>query len=351
MKKWGILFAFLFLISFVSADIVSVNSGGDNGMIINPDTYIEGFFSCVPKTCSYFGYNCDSWGDGCEGTLNCGTCSSGYTCTLGICTAVLVTPPVTPPGAPGEGGSIEEGLIVYPTVIELTILNATVKDQTITIINSGTSTKTITISQTGLNNMILFNNTPLILAPGETKYLFVKFVAPNEAGKIYVGKILIGGKEILVSLDVVSEYLLFDSNIAVLNKDYLVGKNEELKTKVTLIPLGDKKRMDVFLNYTIRDYDGKVYITQSESMLVDRQIDFRKNFDIGLLPLGDYVVGLELVYPGGIAPSSAHFTIVEQSPSGFFGKLAFWLIIIILLVLIMIIILMIKKRRDREKGV
>ena len=154
----------------------------------------------------------------------------------------------------------------------------------------------------------------------------------------------------MVTLNIKTKLLLFDSNIAVLNKDYLVAKNEKLKTKVTLIPLGDKERMDVFLNYTIRDYNGKIYITQSETVLVDSQIDFKKDFDIGLLPLGDYIVGLELVYPGGVAPSSAHFEIVEQTPGGFFGKLIFWLIALILLVFIGIIILLIKRKRDEEKG-
>ena len=36
--------------------------------------------SCTPLTCAGLGYNCGSTGDGCGGTLNCGTCTSPQTC-------------------------------------------------------------------------------------------------------------------------------------------------------------------------------------------------------------------------------------------------------------------------------
>jgi hypothetical protein len=42
--------------------------------------------SCVPTTCSALGYGCGSWANGtCSGTLNCGSCSSGYNCVSGNC--------------------------------------------------------------------------------------------------------------------------------------------------------------------------------------------------------------------------------------------------------------------------
>jgi len=40
---------------------------------------------CDLSTCSSLGKNCGSWSDGCGGTLNCGTCSSGLTCNNGVC--------------------------------------------------------------------------------------------------------------------------------------------------------------------------------------------------------------------------------------------------------------------------
>ncbi len=43
--------------------------------------------SCTPKTCSGLGFNCGSASDGCGSTLNCGTCPSGQTCTNNVCTS------------------------------------------------------------------------------------------------------------------------------------------------------------------------------------------------------------------------------------------------------------------------
>jgi hypothetical protein len=39
---------------------------------------------CTPKTCAQLGKSCESWDDGCFGTINCGTCAQG-TCSGGVC--------------------------------------------------------------------------------------------------------------------------------------------------------------------------------------------------------------------------------------------------------------------------
>ena len=40
---------------------------------------------CIPSSCSVLGKNCGTVSNGCSGTLNCGTCSTGYTCQNNIC--------------------------------------------------------------------------------------------------------------------------------------------------------------------------------------------------------------------------------------------------------------------------
>ncbi len=42
--------------------------------------------NCTPTTCVAAGKNCGSIPDGCGGTLSCGTCTGGQTCTSGVCT-------------------------------------------------------------------------------------------------------------------------------------------------------------------------------------------------------------------------------------------------------------------------
>jgi len=342
MKK-EILFLILIFIFFpiIKADILSINSGGNEEVIINSGAYIEGFFACTPYTCASLGYNCGSWSDNCGNTLNCGTCASGYTCSSGTCTAET-------PGGGGGPSAPTANIAVTPATISLTMAINTAADQIIQIKNLITSQQIVSIRQSGLDNMIFLEETSITLAGGETKSITSRFVAPSNPG-IYTGKILIGNKQVLVTLNVKTKLLLFDSNIVVLNKDYKVPQGDKLKTQVTLIPLGDEERLDVTLNYEIKDYDDKIYLTQSETVLVEKEIDFKRNFGTGILPIGQYIIGLELIYPNGVAPSSAHFEVVEKIPIHF-GNLVFYLIISILIVAILIIVLLIKRKKKKEEN-
>lgn len=333
-----------FFLPGVQADIISLNPGGGDEFVVTTDKYIEGFFFgeivCVPHTCASLGYNCDSWDDGCGGTVDCGPCGSGYTCTAGTCVA-----DVTPNG---NGVAPSANIAVDPTEFNIDMEINTNVQRVIKVTNLETYTITVSVTQQNLDNKVILGDTSLTISAGQTVELGVIFVAPSEPG-IYTGKIFVGGKAVLVTLNVKTRLLLFDSNIVVLNEDYRVRQGEQLKTLVTLIPMGDPTRLDVTLNFVIKDYANRVYLTKSETLLVEEQVQLRRNFDTGNLPIGDYVVGLELVYPGGVAPSSAHFIVVERAIPSILGRLILFLIILILIIAIIIIILLIIRRIKERK--
>ncbi len=333
-----------FFLPTIQADVISLNPGGSDEFAVTTDRYIEGFFFgdeeivCVPDTCAGLGYNCGSWSDGCGGTLNCGTCASGYTCTAGTCVAVT----------PGNGAVPSANIALNPTEFNIYMEINTNVERVIKVTNLGTSTITISVTQQNLDNKIILGDTSLTILAGQTVELDVIFVAPGEPG-IYTGRIIIGGKVVLVTLNVKTKRLLFDSNIVVLNEDYKVRQGEKLKTLVTLIPMGDPARLDITLNFVIKDYANRVYLTKSETLLIEEQLQLRRNFDTGTLPIGDYVVGLELVYPGGVAPSSAHFIVVERAISTILGRIILFLIILILIIIIIIIIVLIIRKIQERK--
>lgn len=353
MRKLFLFLFVIFFISFIGADSISINPGGEQtGISVNP--YIQptgpSSFSCTPLSCSIVGANCDVLGDGCGGIISCGTCDSGYSCNSGICVVTGTTPGGTTPS--GGGGSIisinnvTTTVVIIPTQLNLKMAVNTSNKQIIKITNNGNVNQTFSITQENLSDMIIIRNVSLTVSPGETKELEVIFVSSEQTG-IFTGKINIGNYQVSVNLEVKTNLLLFDSNIIVLTRGSKVSEGKPLKTKVTLVPMGDKERTDVNLNYIIKDANGEIYFTHSETVLVQDRMDLYRDFDIGNLPLGKYVINLELVYPGGKAPSSAQFEIVKQTAQDFLGFVMFTLIVAMIMVSIIIVGLSILSRRKR----
>jgi cysteine-rich repeat protein len=340
MSKRSIIFILiLFTFPIINADIISINAGGDENLVINPDIYIEGFFTGDVVT----GIECGN------GIVEAGEqCDDGNLVSGDGCSSTCTTEVVTPPGDGGGGTPIITNISVNPSQFNVNLVLNTNKEEVIRVTNHGSSTVTVSVTQQNLDKMVILGNSTLRIDPGETVILDVVFVALGNTG-IFTGKIIIGGEEVLVAINVRTRLLLFDTNIVVLNPDYKVPQGSDLKTQVTLVPLGDPERLDVTLNYEIKDYDGNTYLTKSETLLVDERIDLRRDFDTGILPLGPYIVGLELVYPNGVAPSSAHFEVTPGK--SIFGKLVLYLISLILLTAIFIVVtLIIRHLRKNKEG-
>jgi len=358
MKKIFLFLFVFFILSFVSADSISVTPLG-NDITFTPNPYVgtggTSPFACIPISCSSTGANCNIWGDGCGGIIDCGTCSSGYSCVSGICTAEgVVTLPSGGEEEEGGGGrhvtniTIQE-ITIIPREINLKMAVNTSSRQIISIMNNKNTTQTFSVSQENLANRIILGNDSITVKPGETKNLEVIFVASEETG-VFTGKINIGKYSVLVNLDIKTKLLLFDSNILVLNRGYLVSQGGKLRTKVTLVPMGDKERLDVQLNYFIKDAKGEIYLTHSETVLAEDRMSLYRNFDTGSLDIGKYIIYLELVYPDGVAPSSAQFEIVKTTAESFLGFVMFTLIVAMIIVSIVIVALTIKiKIRKRTE--
>jgi len=356
-KSFGLKLIFLFLLfsifvvafsNFVSADVISVNGGGDatGNVIVNPDSFIENFFNDV--TYCGDGEIQDPNAYGVSEQCDDGNVVSGDGCSS-TCQSEAVTPPDGGGGGGGGGGVSATNIVASPTEFNINLAVNTNVEQTVTVTNAGETQAAILVSQQGLDGHVILDTNNLTINAGQSQTFNVVFVATNETG-IFTGKIIVGDKQILVSINVKTKLLLFDSNIVVLNKDFQVEQGGELKTLVTLLPMGDPERLDVTLNFVIKDFQNKVFLTKSETLLVEKRTELNRNFDTGILPTGDYVIGLSLVYPNGVAPSSAHFKVVSRSKSSLLGKIVIFLIILIILIIILIIVLMIIRRlRERRQ--
>jgi len=219
------------------------------------------------------------------------------------------------------------------------------KERIIKIINLGNKEQEINIAQEGLDNLVSFSETNFRLLPGESRDIRVVFSAVSEPA-IYTGKIYIAGQQILSSINIRSKLLLFDASIIIPDDSKTLETGKKLNAQVTLIPMGDKPRVDVTINYVIKDFNGKTYLTESETFLVDQQLSFKKQFNTNNLPTGNYVIGIELIYPNGVATSSSHFQVSEKIPFNL-QLFLLGLAIGILVLLFAIIILVIRYKKFR----
>ncbi|MDE1848834.1 MAG: hypothetical protein KGH55_02275 [Nanoarchaeota archaeon] len=312
----SVLLILALLFSSVEADIISFNAGGSTNITVSTDAYSEGTFNQIPTTTT---------------TTGGGTTGGGVS-------------------GGGGGGVIIPGqnVTVSPTSFNVSMLINTNVQRTIYLTNLGNNSVVITLNQSGLDNMVILGNTTVQLAPGQVQAVSVIFVAPNSTG-IYAGSIKVEGATIPVTLNVLKEFVLFDSNIVVLNKNYQVIRGQPLQTQVTLIPMGQNVRMDVTLDYAIKNPQGTVILTKSETMLVTAQKSIERDFDTGSLPVGNYTIDLQLIYPYGVAPSSAHFEVIPAT-SAVFSSVVYYIILAIFLIIALLIAITIARtiRRTRR---
>jgi hypothetical protein len=270
--------------------------------------------------------------------------------------AVAADPGTTSGGGGGGGGGgvpfADANVKIDTSEININLVVGRTKDVIVNVTNLADTEKAISLSQTNLDGVIVFDTQTISFAPGETKEVVLRFVGPEKIG-VYAGIVYIAGIEILTTANVRSKELLFDAMVVVPDKFKKISPHEKLETQITLIPMGDEgARVDVTLNYIIKDFKGNVYLIESETILVDSQKSFKKEFNVGNLVNGNYLIALELVYPNGIATSSSHFSVLDKGL--LFGNEIFILIGIILVVLFVLIIWRInievgKKRRRRGK--
>jgi hypothetical protein len=318
IKRISILFILLFislsLLIYIKADILSINSGGSANITINPDLYIDAFNPHFPTASNSTSSS--------NGTSSNSSSSSGSSSSSSSTVSL-------------------NNLSVTPNEINFSLLINTNVQKNISLTNYGSNSLTLNINQTGLANMVIIGNTSLTISPGQTENVSLIFVAPGTVG-VYNGTIQVGNITIPVSLNVLKQFILFDTNIVVLNKNYIVPQATPLETAVTLIPMGGSVRMDVTLDYQIKNSNGTIFLTKSETLLVQSEENIRRNFDTGSLPVGNYTISLELIYPNGIAPSSANFVVVSNISPVIILAIYYIMIGIIMIILLILCILIIK---------
>jgi hypothetical protein len=152
-------------------------------------------------------------------------------------------------------------------------------------------------------------------------------------------------KEIPFILELESKSALFDVSLKITSDDKKISLNKRADFEIEAFNFGDSGRVDVFLNYELKDLLGNVYNVRTESVAVETRASLSRSFFIPEnIPIGTYVISAELTYGDQVAVASDSFEVIKSEIS---DKEKLYIVIILLLFVIICIVVYFHLRHSR----
>jgi uncharacterized membrane protein len=131
-----------------------------------------------------------------------------------------------------------------------------------------------------------------------------------------------------------SENQSFNVGLTIPESYKKISAGDELISSIKIINLGSQGRVDVVLELEISSHDDRIILNKKETVAVETQANFIRNFKIpaDALP-GEYKLKAEVVSGGKEFIASSSFEIVKKQ-----NKSTYYLILIILAMIILIIL-------------
>ncbi|MCK5449541.1 hypothetical protein KAI32_01625 [Candidatus Pacearchaeota archaeon] len=264
-----------------------------------------------------------------------------------------VTPPVVTPSR-GGGSSlriVEEVFFVDNYIIGVKFKQGEGVTEKIIITNKENRKLNVEIRVDKWADLVKVSEPSFSLDPLESKTIYIDFIAcEDQIPDIYLGKIIVESenfeKEILFSIVVESKVELFDVRVKVPEKYVETFAGEEFISEIELFNLGETGRVDVKIEYFIKDSEGNVILFEEEVKAVETSLNFLKTFHIpsDILP-GKYLIYVKVSYSDQVAGASAWFNINESR-----GKnLLFQIILVTLTIIFIIIFITLKKMKNSNR--
>jgi len=253
-----------------------------------------------------------------------------------------------------SGGSTIKGFSLDKEKIKITLKQGETKKRFITIKNIGDTTINIEL-ETDLQ-FIKINETGFNLKAEETKIISLDFKAEeNTIPDLYVGKIIVKGnvkKEILIAIEIESKKPLFDVKLEIPEQFMNVDAGEDITANIYIISLINLGKIDVNINYIIKDEKGNEIVKESETRELETGINFTKTLKIpeDAKP-GTYLYYVRVTYNNEVAGASEWFSIGKlllapplEKKNETLKVIIFILIILIIFIIILLAILISSKK-------
>jgi len=160
------------------------------------------------------------------------------------------------------------------------------------------------------------------------------------------GLVSSAGFEVLTDAEKIA---LFDIFIEIPTGYRVLTPDDKILFTLKLVNLGGAGRIDVFLEYSIINSYGEIVLDKRETVAIETQASFLREFDLEGVPTGDYTLYAKLIYADGKTADSRHSFSIERLT--FEEMFLFGLIIggVLTVVLLIVLYPRIKLIRDKMK--
>lgn len=228
------------------------------------------------------------------------------------------------PGSLKVASKVSTDFTIDKSSIKVVLRQGQSSEETIKIKNIGTTEFDIKAILSELEKFKVFpegSELTTYLKPNEEKSIKFVFKADdNEIPEIYPGKILLKSpsnqKEIVTVIEVDSAQALFDVDAEVVPESKSILPGQEVLLDVTLVNIRGFGRVDVNVEYFIKDLKGIVVATEHETLAVETQAKFTRSIlaPSDLLP-GTYVALVKVTYGDSVGVSSDLFEVKVKTLS------------------------------------
>ncbi len=298
----------------------------------------------------------------------------GSACNIGASLTVVNPEEQSTETGGGGGGGSTRAVPKAPDIeidkdnVEVKPIQGEIKKETITITNPGNKELEIKLDAKDIAEFVSLSEDEFILKPGEKKSIIIEFsVDENEDLVIYKGNLSIIVNNILaeyIPLEIMilpKERIFFDIIIEIPDKYKDIKVGDELLATVRLFRMKDLGLIDANIKYIIKDIENNILLTEEETLLVETQTSFVKEFKIPEdFETGDYNLFIEVSYGNmTIGTSSTSFKVTKkegiEQPNivniNLTKKEVYWIYVFIGIISLSILILSIEvvKLRHRRK--
>ena len=261
--------------------------------------------------------------------------------------------PSTTSSGGGAGGGGASKIFYDVDVLEKEMVFSVIigKNETreITIINRGNDSVRARIRLAGdISNAMVVQNNIVEISRGQKKFLFD--IRASERG-IFTGEIIIEAGTSIIRVPVIintkTDNFLFDASVSIPKEKKRVSEGDKIKATIGLLEVLSGTKVDVLVNYVVKDFSGNVYLEESETFFVEGNKSYSKDFSTSGLPTGDYILGIEVVYPGAYATSTSQFSVITGEEA--VRKFPIQIVLIggLAVLALVIILLLIKSRNEK----